>query len=229
MMPDDTLNPREQEQAKERGRQEALSKIAPFEEKLDRFAKTCHISCHILLQLLSQKAPRLLPADYERREPWEVCEEIFEGQGWQTVKDVALSSDPEKTEGTKSPEMSTVPSTTYRDPRFVQLLADIDQAWENFPSLIASVLGQSNADAYKGTWLWYSLDDPDFEGFAIFPEHDYQGISSPILLVKSLSKLNAMNTIFGGRVQISSDTWFKVHKPCFIEHAIVLLGVLEES
>lgn len=109
---------------------------------------------------------------------------------------------------------------------FVQLLADIDKAWENFPSFIASVLGKGNADAYKGTWLWYSLEDPDFEGFAIFPEHDYHEISSPILLVKSSSRVL---DIFGGRVQISSDTWFKVHKSCFIGHAIVLLGVLEDS
>lgn len=115
---------------------------------------------------------------------------------------------------------------TYRDPRFVKVLGDIDQAWENFPSLIASVLGKGNADAYKGTWLWYSLEDPDFEGFAIFPEHDYHEISSPILLVKSSARVL---DIFGGRVRISGNAWFKVHKPCFIDYAIVLLGTLEES
>ena len=48
--------------------------------------------------------------------------------------------------------------------------------------MIKSVLGQHHPTGYLGI-----LDDPEVDGFAVFPEHDYQDSSSPILFIKSMN------------------------------------------
>ena len=112
--------------------------------------------------------------------------------------------------------------TTYTDPRSQAIYDAQAAAWENPTAMIKSVLGQPHPPGYLGI-----LDDPEDDGFAVFPEHDYQDSSSPILFIKSMN-WNKLGGFFKRDLEIYlyDDMTFKAQTFFLIDHAVVMVGEL---
>ncbi|EKU98140.1 hypothetical protein Lepto7375DRAFT_7401 [Leptolyngbya sp. PCC 7375] len=113
--------------------------------------------------------------------------------------------------------------TTYTDPRFKPLYSEHDEAWKNPTGIVNGVLGQGHP---RGCATF--VDDPDVDGIVVHPEHDYQDLSSPIVLAKSISPRKLEFLLGGGeRVYLFEDMFLRVHRVFFSGYAFLLVGVLE--
>ena len=115
------------------------------------------------------------------------------------------------------------PPATYHDPRFLEAISEHDKAWQNPTPIVNSVLGRNHPHGYCTT-----IDDPDVQGIVIHPEHDYQGISSAIVLAKSMSATKMMSLTNGdGEVYLFDDMTMRVKRWFIVEHALLLVGLVE--
>ena len=115
------------------------------------------------------------------------------------------------------------PPATYHDPRLLKAASAHDKVWENPTPIVKSVLGQKHPPGYCTV-----IDDPDVDGIVIHPEHDYQGLSSAIVLAKSICPLKFQFVMNGDeRVYLFCDLTMRVKQWFVAEHAFLLVGEVE--
>ncbi|ESA38480.1 hypothetical protein N836_31565 [Leptolyngbya sp. Heron Island J] len=114
---------------------------------------------------------------------------------------------------------------TYTDPRFTPLYSEHDEAWKNPTGIVNGVLGQNHPAGYCTT-----IDDPDVDGIVIHPHHDYQGLSSAIVLARTMSMGKMAEICDGdGEVYLFDDMTLLVKQWFVVEHAFLLVGVVEDG
>lgn len=115
-------------------------------------------------------------------------------------------------------------SPTYQDPRFIPLHSAHAAAWQHPTAIVNSVLGQGHPPGPISF-----VDDPDVDGLCAVPQRDYhEGLSSPIVLARSIAP-KKLEFILGGdeRVYLFDGLSLQVHRCFFVEHAFLLVGVVE--
>ncbi|NEZ63011.1 hypothetical protein D0962_09490 [Leptolyngbyaceae cyanobacterium CCMR0082] len=116
--------------------------------------------------------------------------------------------------------------TTYTDPRFNPLYSEHDEAWENPTGIVNGVLGKRHPRGCATV-----IDDPDVDGIVVHPEHDFQDLSSPIVLARSIDprKFEFLLGCGGERVYLFDDMSLRVHQVFFVTYGFLLVGVLEKE
>ena len=117
------------------------------------------------------------------------------------------------------------PPPIYHDPRFLEVISRHDKTWKKPTRTVKTVLGQNHPAGHCTT-----IDDPDVQGIAIHPKHDYQGLSSAIVLARTMSMDKMLDITKGnGEVYLFDDMTMKVKRWFVVEHAFLLVGVVEQD